>query len=147
MEVQDVALDGKRFGAERWAVADIRHCFEAFVAHAQPRNVDAVGGHQLVVARKVDGGNSVLVAVTAAPTRIAKNTERSPQQRACPADIALRNQLAYFAAGNVMPAQQLLRKNLGLKPKLPAEVGEGVDVAAGLMSEVEVVTFMHLTRM
>src|SRR5579862_1591692 len=71
MEVKDVAFDGEGFGAEGGAIANIGHRLEALPVDTQPGDVYAVGRNQLVIAREVDGGHSVLVAVAAPPSGIA----------------------------------------------------------------------------
>src|SRR3974377_564741 len=65
MEVQQMAFDGERVRPKRWTIADVGHRLEALARNTQPRDVNAIGGNEFVVARKVDGWNRVLVAINA----------------------------------------------------------------------------------
>ena len=86
------------------------------------------------------------MAVAAAAPGIGEDAEGPAQQRARLPHFPFGDQLADLAAGNVMPAQQLLGIDRGLETKLFAQVGQRVHVALRLMAEVEVVAFVHFAR-
>src|SRR5690242_10344878 len=147
VEVEQVSLDGKRFRAKGWAVANVGYGIEALFRHARARDVDAVTRHQFVVAAEVDGRDCVFGAKAAATARIGNNAERAAQEVAGVADVAFRgDELAHAAAGNGMAANAHLGINLNFKSELTAELGQLLHVAFGFASETEVEAFMQLAR-
>src|SRR5436305_4655707 len=60
MEVEQVAFNGKRVFAERWAIADIGYGIERLPGQRCSRDVHAVRGDHFVISSEIHGGYSVL---------------------------------------------------------------------------------------
>src|SRR5262249_50954179 len=65
MKVQQVGLDGEGIGPERRTVANVRHGVKAFSVDDRARDVNTIGWDQLLITAQVDGGDGVLVSITA----------------------------------------------------------------------------------
>src|SRR5271157_1974255 len=147
MKVQQVAFDGERVRPKRWTISDVGHRLKTLAADAQPRDVNAIGGNELVVAGEVEGRHSVLLPIASSAARSGEDTERPSQQRARLTYFAGGKQFADLAAGDVMPTPQLLGIDDCLEAHLLAERTQRVHVPLRLVAEMEVVTFVHLAGM
>src|SRR5579862_4141802 len=118
MKVKQVAFYGEGLFAEGRAFADIGHSIETLVSNQQSADVHAVGRYKFVIACQVYGRHSIFVTIAASSSRIGADAERAAQQGARAADVAFVDQLAYLAAGHVMPAKHLFGENLSFKSAL-----------------------------
>src|SRR6516164_4655402 len=144
MEVEQMALDGERICPERWSLADVGDSVEDLIGNTQAGNVHTVSRHKLVIVRQVNCRHSVLVSITAAMAGTGNNAERPSQEHARLADLALTDEPANFAAGNVMAAKDLLGIDLDFESHLCAEAGQRVNVAFCLVTEMKVVSLVDL---
>src|SRR6202034_399940 len=109
MKIEQMCLDSKRVRAKCWTIANVRDGIKTLGANARPRNVDAIVGHQLFVAREIDSRHSVLRPKTAPAPRCAQNREGTCQQMPRSPHTPLVQWLADMTAGNGLAAQLLLR--------------------------------------
>src|SRR5262249_44114408 len=73
-----------------------------------------------------------------------ENRERTSEEMAGTADASGLKQLANMAAGNRLAAQCHLFKHPDSEAHLASKFAQGLDVAGGVVSEMEVVAFMDL---
>src|SRR5215469_1909099 len=147
MEVEQVALDGKRARPKRRTHTNIRHSIETLAINSHTRDVHAVCRNQFVIAREVECRNCISRAVSSAPPRIRQNAERAPQQCAGPLYAPSSNQAANLAARHVIPAQRLLRVRVYVEPHLAPELRQRLDIPLRLMTKMKVVALMYFLRM
>src|SRR6516165_9515180 len=102
MEIQQVALNGKRVGPECRTKSHVGHSVETLAVHSNPGDVHTVGRHQLVISREIDGRDGVLCAVASPSPWSRQDAERPSQQCACAPHTSLGDQAANLAARYMM---------------------------------------------
>src|SRR5208337_444004 len=115
VEIQQVSFNGKRIGAKRGPVPNVRDRVETLIADAGAGDIDAVFGHEFFVVRQVDSGYGVLRSVAASTAGGRENAEWTRQQMPRPADSAFGKQLSNVAARNPLAAQAHLGIIMDLK--------------------------------
>ncbi len=142
-----MCFNGERIRPKRRTIAHIRDGIKTLRSHARARDINAILGHKLFIARQIDGGNGVLRAESAPTPRRAQNAERTRQQMPRPAHSSLADQTSDVAARNPLAAQLLFRVDFHFKSHLLPQFRQQIHIARSLVSEAEVVAFMHFARM
>src|ERR1039458_618745 len=124
MEIQQVDLDGEGVRPKGWPVSHVGHRLETFASDAQPRNVNADGGDQFVVARQVHRRHRVFVPIAASAPWIREDAEGAAEQSARLRHFSRSEEHTDLRAGDVMTPQYLLGIDGGSETKLSAQIGQ-----------------------
>src|SRR5580765_7012281 len=100
MKVEEVGFNGEGLVAKSRAQSDIGDRVESLAVHACTGEIDAVAGHQIVIAAQVDGWHRVFVSVAAPAPGSPCNAEDTSQKPPGHADLALGQERAHLAAGD-----------------------------------------------